>query len=114
MPRFLARFSSTNCLMFVVPDTETTVLPLRSSNLARFWFFFETKRFEVTKWVTENDTCCWRSVVFVVAPHSMSIVQLASNGIRFDELTGTRVTLRLSTPAAFAMDGMISEHMSAE
>jgi hypothetical protein len=48
--------------------------------------FFHPSRVAATKVVTTNATCCWRSTVLVVAPHSMSMVPLASSGMR---VTGT-------------------------
>ena len=48
----------------------------------------------ITKYVGPNATCCWRATELVVDPHSMSIVPFCSSGIRLDELTGCRLTLR--------------------
>src|SRR6185436_2307364 len=43
-PRFFCAPISVICLMLVVPDVETMVLPLRSSTVLRFADFFEMNR----------------------------------------------------------------------
>src|SRR5882672_423089 len=95
MPRFFSTFNSVAFLMLVVPEVETTVLPLRSVSDLMFEDFFATYRLAVTKCVIVNDTCFWRSRLLVVEPHSRSIVPFAINGMRVAEVTGLRLTLRL-------------------
>ena len=80
--------------MFVVPEVDTTVLPLRSASLPMFDAFFATYRFAVTKWVMVNATCFWRSRLLVVEPHSRSMVPFAISGIRVAEVTGLSLTSR--------------------
>src|SRR6202008_4706008 len=86
MPRFWAALISVICLMLVVPAVETMVLPLRSLSVLMFDDFFATQRLAVTKWVLVNQTVFWRSRLFVVDPHSRSIVPLAISGIRLAEV----------------------------
>src|SRR5258708_32187596 len=88
MPRLRAALASVSCLMLVVPDVDTTGLPLRSSIELRLLDFFETKRVAVRKCVLVKATCFRRSALLVVDPHSRSIVPLANSGIRVDEVTG--------------------------
>ena len=76
------------CLILVVPDVDTTVLPLRSSTVFRFADFFDTNRFAVTKWVMVNETCFCRSRLLVVEPHSRSMVPFAIGGIWVAEVPG--------------------------
>src|SRR6267154_2146791 len=77
MPRLRAALASVSCLMLVVPEVETTDLPLRSSIEPILLDFFETKRVAVRKWVLVKETCFRRSGLLVVDPHSMSMVALA-------------------------------------
>src|SRR5258708_29214804 len=86
MPRLRAALASVSCLILVVPDVEATDLPLRSSIELSLLDFFETKRVAVRKWVLVNQTCFRRSALLVVDPHSRSMVPLASNGIRVDDV----------------------------
>ena len=74
---------------FDVPDVDTSVLPFRSSSFVRPADFFDTKRFAVTNVVSTNATCCWRSMLFVVEPHSRSTVPLAISGMRVADVTGS-------------------------
>src|SRR2546430_9675753 len=69
MPRLRAALASVSCLMLVVPEVETTDLPLRSSIEFILLDFLETKPLAVRKWVLVNHTCFWRSALFVVDPH---------------------------------------------
>jgi len=78
MPRLRAALASVSCLMLVVPEVETTDLPLRSSILSSLLDFFETKRLAVRKWVLVKEICFCRSALLVVEPHSRSMVPLAS------------------------------------
>src|SRR5881397_2444380 len=80
--------------MLVVPEVDTTVLPLRSSSFLRFDAFLLTKRFAVTKCVIVKATCFWRSRLLVVEPHSRSTVPLAIRGMRVAEVTGFSFTWR--------------------
>src|SRR5262249_3080796 len=82
MPRERLRLASVTCLRLVVPAPAAIVLSFKSSSDAKFPLFFHARRVAATNVVTTNDTCCWRSVVLVVAPHSMSTVPLATRGIR--------------------------------
>src|SRR6266481_7329122 len=86
--RLRAALASVSCLMLVVPDVEATDLPLRSSIEPSLLAFFETKRVAVRKWVLVKETCFRRSVLLVVDPHSRSMVPLASNGMRVDDVPG--------------------------
>src|SRR5258705_11070315 len=101
MPRLRAALASVSCLILVVPDVETTHLPLR------WWIglilldFFETKRLAVRKWVLVNQTCFWRSALLVVEPHSRSTVPFAINGMRVAEVTGLSLTSSLSSLSSF-------------
>src|SRR5512144_1758417 len=78
----------------VVPEVVETVLPFRSASVLMPEFFFTAAVTLITKYVGPNETCFWRSTLFVVEPHSMSIVPFCSSGMRFDEVTGCRLTLR--------------------
>src|SRR6516164_5320270 len=89
------------CLILVVPEVDTTVLPLRSSTVLRFADFFDTKRFAVTKCVMVNETCFWRSRLLVVEPHSRSTVPLAINGMRVAEVTGLSLVSRFASLRSF-------------
>ena len=78
--------------MFAVPEVDATTLPFRSSmerNLDDFWL---RNRLPVTKVVTENATCCWRSSVLEVEAHSRSMVPLPISGMRVAEVTGRYLT----------------------
>ena len=48
MPSLRSLFTSFNCLIFVVPEVETTVLPLRSSILATLLALLVTYLLAVT------------------------------------------------------------------
>src|ERR1700761_550098 len=96
MPRLRAALASLSCLILVVPEVETTDLPLRSSIELILLDFFETKRLAVRKWVLVKATCFWRSALLVVDPHSRSMVPLASRGIRVDDVTGLSLISSLS------------------
>src|SRR3978361_1300938 len=90
-PRLRAALASVSCLMLVVPEVETTDLPLRSSIELILLDFLETKRLAVRKWVLVKEICFWRSTLFVVEPHSRSMVPLAGRGMRVDRVTGLSV-----------------------
>src|SRR3977135_195246 len=96
MPRLRAALASVSCLMLVVPEVEATDLPFRSSIELILLDFFETKRVAVKKWVLVKETCFRRSAFLVVEPHSRSMVPLASNGMRVDDVTGVNSTWSLS------------------
>ena len=87
--------------MLVVPEVETTDLPFRSLIELMWLAFFETKRLAVRKWVLVNQTCFCRSALFVVEPHSRSMVPLAISGIRVEEVTGLSLTSSLSSFSSF-------------
>src|SRR5258708_31619843 len=112
MPRLRAALASVSCLMLVVPDVETTDLPLRSSIELSLLDFFETKRVAVRKWVLVNQTCFWRSALLVVDPHSRSMVPLANNGMRVDDVTGLDSTTSLSSLSSFLTASTMREHVS--
>ena len=101
MPRFFWPLISVTSFRFDVPDVDTSVLPLRSSSLFRLADFLDTKRLAVTKVIMSvcrrKETCCWRSVLFVVEPHSRSIVPLAISGMRVADVTGTVSTVRFGS-----------------
>ena len=87
MPSLRSLFASFSCLMLVVPEVETTVLPLRSSILSILLAFLVTYRLAVTKWELVKPTCFWRSTLLVVEPHSRSTVPFAISGMRLAEVT---------------------------
>ncbi len=87
MPRFCAALISVICLMLVVPAVETIVLPFRSLSVLMLDDFFATQRLAVTKCVLVKLTCFWRSRLFVVEPHSRSMVPLPISGMRLAEVT---------------------------
>src|ERR1700720_559431 len=111
-PRLRAALASVSCLMLVVPEVETTDLPLRSSIELSFEAFLETKRVAVRKWVLVKATCFRRSGLLVVEPHSRSMVPLASNGIRVDEVTGLNSTASLSSLSSLFTASTILKQMS--
>src|SRR6185436_8402255 len=80
-------FSWVRSLRLLVPAVDTTVLPFRSFRVFRFDDFLDTQRLAGMKLVLVNETCCWRSMLFVVEPHSRSIVPLAISGMRLAEVT---------------------------
>src|ERR1700684_611933 len=100
-PRLRAALASVSCLILVVPDVETTDLPLRSSIELILLDFLETKRLAVRKWVLVKAICFWRSGLLVVEPHSRSMGPLASNGMRVDDDTGLSLTSSLSSLSSF-------------
>src|SRR5512140_940796 len=93
MPRFCAALISVICLMLVVPAVETMVLPFRSASDLMLEDFFATQRLAVTKCVIVNQTCCWRSMLLVVEPHSRSMVPFAISGMRLADVTSWYWTL---------------------
>src|SRR3979411_2651466 len=99
--RLRAALASVSCLMLVVPDVETTDLPLRSSIEFILLDFFETKRLAVRKRVLVNQTCFWRSALLVVEPHSRATVPLAISGMRVGEGQGLSLTSSLSSLSSF-------------
>src|SRR3981189_857597 len=101
MPRLRAALASVSCLMLVVPDVETTDLPLRSSIELILLDFFETKRLAVRRGGLGEAICFGFSVLLVVEPHSRSMVPLASNGMRVDDVTGVSLTSSLSSLSSF-------------
>src|SRR2546429_157229 len=111
-PRLRAALASVSCLMLVVPEVETTGLPLRSSIELILLDFFETKRLAVRKWVLVKEICFWRSALLVVEPHSRSMVPLASNGMRVDDVTGLSLTSSLSSLSSFFTASTILKQMS--
>ena len=83
--------------MLVVPEVDTTVLPLRSSTVCRLADFFDTNRLAVTKWVMVKETCFCRSRLLVVEPHSRSMVPFAISGMRVAEVTGLSLVSSLAS-----------------
>ena len=73
--------------MLVEPAGDTIVLPLRSLIEPIFDSTLETKRLAVRKCVLVYQTCCCRSALLVVLPHSRSIVPLANSGMRVEAVT---------------------------
>src|ERR1700730_3618997 len=112
MPRWRAALVSINCLILLVPEVEATDLPLRSSIELSLLAFFEMKRVAVRKWVLVKATCFRRSGLLVVDPHSRSMVPLASNGIRVDEVTGLNSTASLSALSSFFTASTIFRQIS--
>src|SRR5437588_10432078 len=84
---FSSRRRHTRSLCDWSSDVCSSDLPLRSSIELSLLDFFETKRVAVRKWVLVNQTCLRRSALLVVEPHSRSMVSLASNGMRVDDVT---------------------------
>ena len=90
-------------------DVDATVLPLRSSIEPILLDFFDTNRVAVRKWVLVKATCFRRSALLVVEPHSRSMVPLASNGIRVDDVTGLNSAVSLSSfSSAFTAATMVT------
>src|SRR5258708_14077355 len=83
--------------MLVEPAGETIVLPLRPLIEPIFDSTFETKRLAVRKCVLVYQTCCCRSALLVVLPHSRSIVPLANSGMRVEAVTSSYRTSSLSS-----------------
>jgi hypothetical protein len=73
--------------MLVEPAGATTVLPLRSAIERTLESTLAMKRLAVRKCVLVYQTCCCRSTLLVVLPHSRSIVPLAISGIRDGDVT---------------------------
>src|ERR1700682_6408977 len=111
-PKLRAALASVSYLMLVVPDVETTDLPLRSSIELILLDFFETKRVTNRKWVLWKEPCFWRSALWVVEPHSRSMVPLASKGMRVDDVTEVNSTASLSSLSSFFTASTILEQMS--
>src|SRR5882724_836512 len=111
-PRLRAALASVSCLMLVVPEVETTDLPLRSSIELRLLDFFETKRVAVRKWVLVKATCFRRSGLLVVDPHSRSMVPLASKGIRVEDVTGVNSTCSLSSLSSLFTPSTMTRQIS--
>ena len=88
IPKFFVLLSETISLRFEEPEVEDTLLPRRSAKELMLALFLLISRVAVTKVVGLNETCCWRSTLFVVFPHSRSIVPLAIRGMRVAEATG--------------------------
>src|SRR6202022_936253 len=93
--------ASVTGLILVGPEVETTDLPLRSSIELILLDFLETNRLAVRKWVLVKEICFCRSALLVVDPHSRSMVPLASNGMRVDDVTGLSLTSSLSSLSSF-------------
>src|SRR6202022_4803245 len=93
--------ASVTGLILVGPAAETTDLPLRSSIELILPDFLETNRLAVRKWVLVKAICFWRSTLLVVEPHSRSMVPLASNGMRVDDVTGLSLTSTWSSLSSF-------------
>jgi len=67
-------------------------LPFKSGSVLRFADFLATQRLAVTKWGDGEHTCSCRAKLFVVEPHSRSIVPFAISGMRFAEVTSWYLT----------------------
>ena len=78
----------------MVPAVVTTVLPFRSAQSLMPESFLVIRRVPITKIVFEKATCCWRSALLVVEPHSMSTVPFCTSGMRFCDVTGVSFTFR--------------------
>src|SRR3984893_3285774 len=111
-PTLRAALASVSCLMLVVPEVETTDLPLRSS-IELIWLdFFETKRVTTRKWVLVKETYLRRWALLVVEPRSRSIVPLARKGRRVDDVTEVNSPASLSSLSSFFTASTILEQMS--
>src|SRR5215831_3188321 len=87
----------------VVPEVVEMVLPPRSARLLMPELFLTAAVTLITKYVGPNDTCFWRSTLLVVDPHSMSMVPFCRSGMRLEDVTGCRLTLRFGIfSSAFA------------
>jgi len=83
----------------------TTDLPRRSSIESMSADFLASILMPATNVVYANATCFCRSRVFVVEPHSRSILPSRSAGIRLDEDTGTQLHVEAGQPE-FGLDGV--------
>ena len=70
----------------------TTFFPLRSAKSFTPESFLVRSRVPTMKIVVEKETCFCRSRLFVVEPHSRSIVPFWTSGIRFCDVTGVSLT----------------------
>src|SRR5713101_3327973 len=98
--------------MLVVQAVETTVLPLKSGRVLRFADFFATQLLAVTKLVMVNHTCSCRAKLFVVEPHSRSIVPFAISGMRFAEVTSWYLTSSLGILSSLFTASTMRRHRS--
>src|SRR5438270_412106 len=87
IPRFFSELSWVASLMLLVPAVETIVLPLRLSSVGTLDVFLYAQRLAGMKYVLVKLTCCWRSRLLVVEPHSRSMVPLEISGMRLAEVT---------------------------
>src|SRR6201992_1499610 len=101
IPRLRAALTSVSCLMLLVPEVDATDLPLRPSIELSLLACVGTKRVAVRKWLLVKETCDRRSGLLVVEPHSRSMVPLASNGMRDDDVSGLNSTSSLSSLSSF-------------
>src|SRR4051812_34272203 len=101
IPKLRAALASVSCLILVVPEVETTDLPLRSSIELILPDFLETKRLAVREWVFVNEICFWRGALLVGEPHSGSVVPLAISGMRVADVTGLSLPPSLSRLSSF-------------
>src|ERR1700737_5151413 len=83
--------------MLVEPAARDVGLPFGASIDSVFDATFERYRLAVRKCVFVYQTCFCRSALFVVLPHSRSIVPLAKSGMRVDAVTGVYVTSSVSS-----------------
>src|SRR5215469_4686796 len=98
MPRFSSLFILLTNTAVLVPAVTATVLPRKSSALLMLPSVRTIHLNCGTKNVYENPTCCCRTVILAVEPHSMSTVPLATSGMRVAEVTGLYLTFRSGMP----------------
>src|SRR5881628_286739 len=98
--------------MLVLPEVDTTALPLWASGFLGCDAVLLTKRFAVTKCVIVKATCFWRSRLLVVEPHAESTVPLAIRGMRVAEVTGFSFTWRFGILSSALTASTILPHRS--
>ncbi|MNN68520.1 hypothetical protein D3C81_1842360 [compost metagenome] len=104
----------------VVPAVVTTFLPARSGKSLYLAFSglpscaLVSRRVPTSKIPTEKATCCWRSTLLVVEPHSTSTVPFCTSGIRVWEVTRLYLTFRSGLFRSFFRDSTMASWMSWE
>src|SRR5215469_17400677 len=94
MPRFSSLFILLTNTAVLVPAVTATGFPRKSSALLMLLSVRTIHLNCGTKNVYENPTCCCRTVILAVEPHSMSTVPLATSGMRVAEVTGLYLIFR--------------------
>ena len=107
-------FSIVICFSVDVPAVATRVLPFMSASVLMFDDFLLSSRLPITNMVGANATCCWRSRLLVVEPHSRSMVPFAISGMRLAEVTGFIATFSLGSPSSVRSAPTTFMHRSTE